>query len=438
VSRVISPTKTHQRSGRPGVFSSRRFRLVLGGALTVAVMPMLGGLAGASTAQSTGHATGGALTASTSSLAFLPTTVGDISETQTVTFTNTGSASDTVNGIDIGGQAPDDFIEPTQDNCTTVAVGGTCQVQIAFVPGAIGERDATISPSDGSASPPTVTLSGVGTEGYYETTATGAVFSHGDANNLGDTAGTHLTKPIVATATTGDDGGYWLAASDGGIFTFGDAGFFGSTGAIHLNKPIVGMAATIDDAGYWLVASDGGIFTFGDADFFGSTGSMHLNQPIVGMAPTEDDGGYWLVAADGGIFTFGDAAFFGSTGAIHLNKPIVGMAATPDGQGYWLVASDGGIFSFGDAAFFGSTGGIHLNKPIVGMAATPDGQGYWLMASDGGVFTFGDAPFDGSSAGSSASSFVSIATDAPPTLQAILDAPAVRQLHAAAHLAHYR
>jgi hypothetical protein len=103
------------------------------------------------------------------------------------------------------------------------------------------------------------------------------------------------------------------------------------------------------------------------------------------------------------------------------------MAATPDGRGYWLVASDGGIFAFGDATFYGSTGALHLSKPIVGIAATPDGGGYWLMASDGGIFTFGDAPFDGSSAGTSFSPYVSIAGDAPPTIQAILDQPADRR-----------
>ena len=86
-----------------------------------------------------------------------------------------------------------------------------------------------------------------------------------------------MTKPIVASATTGDDAGYWLAASDGGVFTFGSANYFGSTGAIHLNKPIVAMAATTDLGGYWLVASDGGVFTFGDAGFYGSRG--HPPEP---------------------------------------------------------------------------------------------------------------------------------------------------------------
>jgi hypothetical protein len=53
-----------------------------------------------------------------------------------------------------------------------------------------------------------------------------------------------------------------------------------------------------------------------------------------------------------------------------------------------------------------------------------------LVASDGGIFTFGDAPFDGSSAGTAGSSYVTIAGDAPPTLQAIFDQPATR------HVAH--
>ena len=208
----------------------------------------------------------------------------------------------------------------------------------------------------------------------------------------------HLDGPLVGSAATPDGRGFWLATATGGVYTYGDAPFFGSHGAAPLNKPIVGLAATPDGGGYWLVASDGGVFSYGDARFHGSTGAIRLNKPIVDMAPTADGGGYWLVASDGGIFTFGDARFHGSTGSLHLNKPIVAMAATPDGGGYWLVASDGGIFTFGDARFHGSAGGAHLNQPIVGMAGTADGRGYWLVAADGGVFTFGDASYLGSAA----------------------------------------
>jgi hypothetical protein len=347
--------------------------------LAVLALPLLGGaaVAGASTSAAGAHATGGSLSASPTTVQFPATTLGDISAGMGVTLTNNGTATDSVSALNLGGADPNDFELVGQDTCTSLAVGASCTVQVAFAPNAFGPRQATLSPVDGSASPPVITLEGTGSAGYFEATATGAVFAHGDALALGGESGTHLAQPIVGMATTGDDGGYWLVASDGGIFTFGDAGYFGSTGAIHLNKPIVGMAPFSD-----------------------------LNGQVTG---------YWLVASDGGIFTFGGASFFGSTGAIHLNKPIVGMAATPDGGGYWLVASDGGIFSFGDASFFGSTGAIHLNQPIVGMVPTPTGGGYWLMAADGGIFSFGDAPFEGSSAGASSTpNFIGFAGDGAP------------------------
>jgi hypothetical protein len=364
------------------------------------------------------------LTVSPASTDFGEVTVGDIEGPTAVTLTNEGSLSDSVTGLTIGGADPDDFV--VQGDCGTVSPQQSCTVEVSFLPGTVGLRQATLTATGNPASPVVVTLQGTGTEGYYQFNAQGRVDTFGDAASYGDASGGPLNKPIVGMAATGDDGGYWLVASDGGIFNYGDADFFGSTGSIHLNQPIVGMAATLDDGGYWLVASDGGIFAYGDAAFYGSTGGIHLNKPIVGMATTPDGGGYWLVASDGGIFSYGDAAFYGSTGGIHLNKPIVGMATTPDGGGYWLVASDGGIFSYGDASFFGSTGGINLNKPIVGMATTPDGAGYWLVASDGGVFSYGDAIFYGSDAGTGSSDIVGMVGDAPPTLQASLDVPAVR------------
>ncbi len=407
--------------------------------LMLLALPVIGS-SGAAGASAIPHTTAGeSLMASQTSVDLGSSTVGSNGGefAADITLTNISTTTDTISGFTIGGADPDDFFE--FDDCGPnatlegptpagpLAPGQSCDVLIAFMPGALGARSATVTPVDGSATAPVITVTGTGTEGYYEVTADGEVATHGDANPEGDTSELIIKSPIVASASTGDNSGYWLAASDGGIFAFGDAQFFGSTGALHLNKPIVGMAATPDDEGYWLVASDGGIFSFGDAPFFGSTGGIRLNKPIVGMAATPDGGGYWLVASDGGVFSFGDASYFGSTGGIRLNQPIVGMATTPDGGGYWLVASDGGIFAFGDANFFGSNGAIHLNKPIVSMAATPDGGGYWLMASDGGVFAFGDAPFEGSSANSSTSPFVSIMYDAGPTLQSIFHQPAVRK-----------
>jgi hypothetical protein len=350
----------------------------------------------------------------------------NITDTSTVTV-------DLSTGVSFSGPGANDYvlIPPPAPNChisghtVTMTPRYNCFIGVDFYPGALGDRSATatITASDGSKA--FVNLSGTGSIGYYQVDEFGDVANYGDAAWLGDAGNDTLNAPIVAMASTGDNGGYWLVASDGGIFSYGDAAFYGSTGNLVLNQPIVGMAATPDGHGYWLVAADGGIFSYGDAGFYGSTGNLVLNQPIVGMAATPDGHGYWLVASDGGIFAYGDAGFYGSTGNLVLNQPVVGMAATPDGHGYWLVASDGGIFAY-NAPFYGSTGNLVLNEPIVGMAPVPDGSGYWFSAADGGLFSY-NAPFYGSGATDpNLDTVVDMTTDGSPPLQAWANSPAVR------------
>jgi len=387
------------------------------------------------------------------SLSFGDTTLGTYAGPDTFALFNEGSSTDTIDlttGMSFSGPGADDYLVTPSPGCTgdgvntvILAPSSGCTMDVSFFPGSLGNRSGTVTIQGSMGAAWSVSLSGAGTIGYYQVDSSGNVAYAGDAAYFGDAGSTHLNKPIVGMAATGDDGGYWLVASDGGIFNYGDANFYGSTGGINLNKPIVGMAGTLDAGGYWLVATDGGIFSYGDAPFYGSTGSIHLNKPIVGMAPTPDGRGYWLVASDGGIFSYGDAQFYGSTGSIHLNKPIVGMAPTPDGRGYWLVASDGGIFSYGDAQFYGSTGAIHLAQPIVAMAAMPTGGGYWFSAADGGLFNYGDAPFLGSGVGTGLGAVVDMASDGGPTLQAIADIPAIRRAHisgsspATRHVPHF-
>jgi hypothetical protein len=216
-------------------------------------------------------------------------------------------------------------------------------------------------------------------DGYWlanrssETGASDNVIGFGDAASTSGLPfpANEMLVGMAADSTTGD--GFWQVSATGGVFTYGDATFYGSAGALTLAKPIVGMAATPDGEGYWLVASDGGVFSYGDAQFYGSTGAIRLNKPVVGMASTPDGQGYWLAASDGGVFSFGDAPFEGSAGATHLNEPIVGMARTPDGKGYRLAAADGGVFTYGDAAFYGSGVNSEFTVPadFYGIVPTP-------------------------------------------------------------------
>jgi len=184
-----------------------------------------------------------------------------------------------------------------------------------------------------------------------------------------------LAGSAAAASTSGTRSqGYWEVTSAGDIYSFGDAPFYGSAGNLSLAQPIVSMAVVPGGGGYWLVARDGGVFSYGDAGFYGSVPGLPAasqpTAPVVGLVPSADGHGYWEVTSAGDIYSFGDAPFYGSAGNLSLSKPIVGMAVTPGGGGYWLVASDGGVFSYGDATYYGSVPGLPTsqrpNTPVVG------------------------------------------------------------------------
>jgi 3D (Asp-Asp-Asp) domain-containing protein len=207
----------------------------------------------------------------------------------------------------------------------------------------------------------------------------GQVVGLGDAPAEGqpaDVAGVSTTGlDVVGIARTPSGQGYWAVTATGGVYSFGDATFFGSLGGSPLNQPIVGIAATPDGKGYWLAAADGGVFSFGDASFHGSLGGTPLNQPIVGIAATGTGAGYWLAAADGGVFSFGDATFHGSLDSIGTTATISAIAPSPSGDGYWLAGRDGGVFAFGDALYHGSVS--TSSADVTGLAPSADGAGYW-------------------------------------------------------------
>ena len=94
-----------------------------------------------------------------------------------MTLTNTSVGTVTITSIDKGGADTNDFEET--DNCATLATGASRTVEVYFVPGALGARQATLTPVAGAASAPTIALTGTGTEGYYEVTAKGAVTAQG-------------------------------------------------------------------------------------------------------------------------------------------------------------------------------------------------------------------------------------------------------------------
>jgi hypothetical protein len=88
--------------------------------------------------------------------------VGTTSNPKTVTLTNTGTATLTINRIYIAGANPGDFAQ-TSTCGPSLAAGASCTIKITFTPTATGARKAGLGISDSDpASPQAITLNGVG------------------------------------------------------------------------------------------------------------------------------------------------------------------------------------------------------------------------------------------------------------------------------------
>jgi len=103
-------------------------------------------------------------TLSPTSLNFSSQTVGTTSAVQTVSLTNTGSATLMINGVSISGANPSAFAISANSACGgSLMAGASCTVGVSFSPSAAGNLSATLEIIDNSAqSPRSVALTGVG------------------------------------------------------------------------------------------------------------------------------------------------------------------------------------------------------------------------------------------------------------------------------------
>ncbi|MDX6263428.1 MAG: hypothetical protein QOH84_5116 [Kribbellaceae bacterium] len=174
---TFSPTAAGGRSGN----------LTVNAAGVTSTVPLSG----------TGVAPGPILTANPGSLSFPDTAVGSSSSAQTVTVTNSGTASAAVTGVSASG----DFSQT--NNCATIAVGASCTVTVTFRPTASGARTGGVTVTS-NASPVSVSLTG---------------------NGIGNDTNLALGKPASAstqvngtqaasTATDGNANTYWESVNN--------------------------------------------------------------------------------------------------------------------------------------------------------------------------------------------------------------------------------
>jgi hypothetical protein len=142
----------------------------------------------------TGTAPGPALSPNPASLAFPSTVVGGTSASQSVTVTNTGTASASISGIASSG----DFAQ-TNTCGTSLAVSASCTISVTFRPTAGGARTGAVTiTSNATNSPTSIGLSGTG----LATTTNVAL--HQPTSSSGDQGGFPS-----ANATDGDANTYW-------------------------------------------------------------------------------------------------------------------------------------------------------------------------------------------------------------------------------------
>jgi hypothetical protein len=125
--------------------------------ISIAFIPVfLGLLAPGAVAQGT------SVTLSPTSLSFALEVVGTTSATQSVTLTNTGTATLNITSI---AASNSNFSTPSNTCGSSVAAGTSCTISVDFTPQIAGARSATLSvEDDGIDSPQTVSLSGQATD----------------------------------------------------------------------------------------------------------------------------------------------------------------------------------------------------------------------------------------------------------------------------------
>jgi hypothetical protein len=136
---------------------SVKFAPTATGARTGTLTVSAGGVTSTVSLTGTGTAPGPVLNAAPARLSFAGTDVGSSSAAQAVTVTNSGTSAASVSGVSVTG----DFSQT--NNCSSVATGSSCTVNVTFKPSASGTRTGTLTvTSNANNSPATVSLTGSG------------------------------------------------------------------------------------------------------------------------------------------------------------------------------------------------------------------------------------------------------------------------------------
>ena len=191
--------------------------------------------------------------------------VGVTSAPLTTTLTNSGTSTLTISGVTLGGTDASDFQETGNTCGTSLAVGASCAVTLAFTPSTTGTLSATLTFTDSAQNTPqTVTLTGVGSSSNATLTPSSFTYPTQVLNTSSTSQPATLTNtgtvPITITkiATTGpfsqtNNCGTTLAANAtctiNVVFTPTKAGTQTGTLTVTDNAPNSPQTATLSGVG---------------------------------------------------------------------------------------------------------------------------------------------------------------------------------------------
>ena len=201
---------------------SVKFAPTATGARTGTLTVNAGGVTNTVSLTGTGTAPGPVLNAAPASLSFAGTDVGSSSAAQAVTVTNSGTSAASVSGVSVTG----DFSQT--NNCSSVATGSSCTVNVTFKPTASGTRTGTLTvTSNANNSPATVSLTGSGI-GATTNLALGATM----------TASGSTQSYVPSNTNDGNTSTYWESANNAfPQWLEADLGSAQTVGSITLDLP---------------------------------------------------------------------------------------------------------------------------------------------------------------------------------------------------------
>ncbi|MFI0895054.1 choice-of-anchor D domain-containing protein [Streptomyces sp. NPDC020983] len=221
------------------------FRPTAAGPRTGTLTVTAGGSTSTVALSGTGTAPGPVLNTNPASLSFPATVVGSTAASQTVTVTNSGTTAATISSV----AATGDFTQSS--SCSSLAVGASCTVTVAFRPTSGGTRNGTLTlTSNANNSPTTVALSGAGIDGSTDI-AVGRPATASSSNG----------SYTAGNVTDADASTYWESAGSFPQWVQVDLGQATDVGKVTLKLPPSTAWATRSETLSVLGSTDGSSFS---------------------------------------------------------------------------------------------------------------------------------------------------------------------------------